>query len=186
MSDAAAEARLDAALIARVLAQDDRAAFAHLVRRHQGMVRAQLRRLCGSDDGRADDLAQETFLLAWRKLNQFRFEARFSTWLYQLAYSCFLQAVRAQRDEIALTPEHEVENDEGVQVDQNLSLDINKAIDQLPEAERSVLVHCYHLDLSHEEAAFVLKMPIGTLKSHINRGKAKLKQMLSAWSEHAN
>ena len=94
MTDGDAEARVDRALVARALLEGDRRAFEQLLRRHQGMVRAQLRRLLHGDEAAADDLAQETFLLAWRKLDQFRGEARFSTWLYRIAYSCFLQAVR--------------------------------------------------------------------------------------------
>jgi RNA polymerase sigma-70 factor (ECF subfamily) len=68
MLDRDADTRLDAALIARVLANEDRNAYAHLMRRHQGLVRAQLRRLCKGDQAWADDLAQECFLIAWRKL----------------------------------------------------------------------------------------------------------------------
>ena len=75
----------DAQLIARVLVNDDRHAFAELVRRHQAAVRACLRRLTTGNDALADDLAQETFILAWRNLKSFRQEARFSTWLYRVA-----------------------------------------------------------------------------------------------------
>ena len=94
VADQAAEAKIDHALVARVLLADDRRAFEQLVRRHQGLVRAQLRRLVHGDHAEADDLAQEAFIMAWRKLHQFRGEARFSTWLYRIAYSCFLQARR--------------------------------------------------------------------------------------------
>jgi len=96
VADSAAEARIDQSLVARVLLGDDRRAFEQLVRRHQGMVRAQLCRLLHGDQAAADDLAQETFLLAWRKLDQFRSEARFSTWLHRIAYACFLQACRTK------------------------------------------------------------------------------------------
>lgn len=94
MADGDAAARIDRALVARALLGQDRRAFEQLLRRHQGMVRAQLRRLLHGDEAAADDLAQETFLLAWRKLDQFRGESRFSTWLYRIAYSCSLQALR--------------------------------------------------------------------------------------------
>ena len=90
------ESRLDLALVKRVLLNEDRQAFNQLVRRHQSNVRAQLRRLCRNDNAWADDLAQDTFLQAWRKLSQFRSEARFSTWLYRIAHNCFLQAYRQQ------------------------------------------------------------------------------------------
>lgn len=94
MADSDADARIDRALVARALLGHDPRAFEQLVRRHQGLVRAQLRRLLHGDAAAADDLAQETFVLAWRKLDQFRGEARFSTWLYRIAYACFLQARR--------------------------------------------------------------------------------------------
>ena len=92
----------DSALVARVLAGDDRHAFAALVRRHQGPVRALLRRLCKGDDAFADDLAQETFLQAHRKLEQFRGDARFSTWIYRIAYNSFLMAIRSRHEEESL------------------------------------------------------------------------------------
>jgi RNA polymerase sigma-70 factor (ECF subfamily) len=174
--DRAAEARVDRALIARVLATDDRRAFEQLVRRHQGMVRAQLRRLVGGDAAQADDLAQETFVRAWRKLGQFRGEARFSTWLYRIAYSCFLQARRKRPplpDIAAARPPPAEPID--------LRLDIAQAMGRLSPGEQAVLLHCVQMGLSHEEAAYVLAMPLGTVKSHAARGKARLRAWLADW-----
>src|SRR6187401_1785100 len=87
----------DQELIARVLADDDRNAFAELVRRNQSPVRGLLRKLTGGDHGRADDLAQETFLRAYRALGSFRGETRFSAWLFGIAYRTFLSEQRARR-----------------------------------------------------------------------------------------
>jgi RNA polymerase sigma-70 factor (ECF subfamily) len=184
VADSAAEARIDQALVARALLGDDRGAFEQLVRRHQGMVRAQLCRLLHGDHAAADDLAQETFLLAWRKLDQFRSEARFSTWLHRIAYACFLQMCRtkswAARDaqddgmELLPAPAHAMD----------LHMDLAQAMRHLSAAEQTVLLHCVQLGLSHDEAAYVLAMPLGTVKTHATRGKAKLKTWLSAW-QHA-
>ena len=80
------ENRQEQQLTARV-AGGDSAAFAELVRLHQGYLRKLLGRVCKGDQARADDLAQETFVRAWRALPQFRGEARFRTWLTRLAYS---------------------------------------------------------------------------------------------------
>src|SRR5262245_26735424 len=87
----------DQDLIARVLADDDRNAFAELVRRNQSPVRGLLRKLTGGDHGLADDLAQETFLRAYRALGSFRGETRFSAWLFSIAYRAFLSDRRAQK-----------------------------------------------------------------------------------------
>lgn len=181
MTDQSADVQVDQALVARVLLADDRRAFEQLVRRHQGMVRAQLRRLLHGDDGRADDLAQETFLLAWRKLDQFRGEARFSTWLYRIAYTCFLQARRK-----GLSAADDIDGDASDSRTSprdavDLRLDIERAMRCLSEPEQIVLTHVVQLGLSHDEAAYVLAMPLGTVKSHTSRGKAKLRALLADW-----
>ena len=181
-----AEARIDQALVARSLGANDRRAFEQLVRRHQGMVRAQLRRLLHGDPAAADDLAQEAFLLAWRKLDQFRGAAKFSTWLYRIAYSCFLQAYR--KKPLLAGNDDEVAEDQlqATSPALDLQLDLERAMQRLSAAEQTVLLHCVQLGLSHEEAAYVLTMPLGTVKTHATRGKAKLKTWLAAWSEAVN
>src|SRR5438067_13938838 len=90
----------DAQLIARVLVKDDRHAFGELVRRHQSAVRACLRKLTAGNHALADDLAQETFLLAYRNLRSFRQEAKFSTWLYRIATNAFFAHHRKRREEL--------------------------------------------------------------------------------------
>lgn len=184
MVDRLAEARIDQALVARALLGNDPRAFEQLLRRHQGMVRAQLRRLLRGDEAVADDLAQETFLLAWRKLDQFRGEARFSTWLYRIAYACFLQRLRKRPWPAEAGAELEQLAAPAQPVD--LQLDVERAMQGLSGAEQAVLLHCVQLGLSHEEAAYVLAMPLGTVKTHALRGKAKLRSRLAAWRETAS
>lgn len=183
MADHDAEARVDQALVARVLLGNEGRAFEQLLRRHQGMVRAQLRRLLHGDEAGADDLAQEAFLMAWRKLDQFRGDARFSTWLYRIAYTCFLRASRKKAGalEDADGGEHEALTAPARTID--LQVDLERAMRRLSPAEQAVLLHCVQLGLSHEEAAYVLAMPLGTVKTHATRGKAKLRNWLSIWQE---
>ena len=183
MADSAAEARLDLALVARIRLDNDARAFEQLVRRHQGMVRAQLRRLLHGDRAAADDLAQEALLLAWRKLDQFRGEASFSTWLYCITYACFLQVYR--KKSLPLGDDGDGEADALPEPTQaiDLRIDLERAMQRLSTSEQTVLLHCVQLGLSHEETAYVLEMPLGTVKTHATRGKAKLKQWLSAWRD---
>ncbi|HVJ61619.1 MAG TPA: sigma factor-like helix-turn-helix DNA-binding protein [Tahibacter sp.] len=63
----------------------------------------------------------------------------------------------------------------------DLQLDLEQAMQRLSVAEQTVLLHCVQLGLSHDEAAYVLAMPLGTVKTHATRGKAKLKTWLAAW-----
>jgi RNA polymerase sigma-70 factor (ECF subfamily) len=158
------------------------------VRRHQSTVRACLRKLTSGNHALADDLAQETFLLAYRNLKSFRQEAKFSTWLYRIAYNTFLAEAR-KRKELPLAEEEDA--DEIVAADEAatplarsaaLSVDLERAMGKLSGAERAAIIQCYHNDLSHEEAAFVLGCPVGTVKTHILRAKQKLKAQLGAWA----
>ena len=183
MADREAGPGIDKALIARVLLGNDPRAFEQLVRRHQGMIRAQLRRLLQGDAAMADDLAQEVFLLAWKKLGQFRGDAQFSTWLYRIAYSCFLQARRRSSWSESRAKEDAVDELQAPAEATDLQLDLARAMRQLSAAAQAVLLHCVQLGLSHEEAAYVLDMPLGTVKTHALRGKTKLRQQMAAWRE---
>lgn len=182
MADAAIEAGVDRRLVARALLAGDRRAFEQLMRRHQGMVRAQLRRLLNGDRAMADDLAQETFLLAWRKLHQFRGDARFATWLYRIAYMCFLQAARKRSLPIGDAPANDTARTPPLDAI-DLRMDVARAMRHLSGAEQTVLLHCVELGLSHSEVAYVLAMPLGTVKSHALRGKEKLRALLADWRE---
>ena len=187
----------DAQLIARVVVHDDRNAFSELVRRHQSAVRTTLRRLTMGNHALADDLAQETFMLAYRNLKSFRQEAQFSTWLYRIATNAFLADARKRREELLGDRDQDIapedDDDGGRSADPagadhtraaSLRIDMDRALAVLSEAERAAIVQCYHNDLSHEEAAIVLNCPVGTVKTHILRAKTKLKARLAAWEPH--
>ena len=173
-------ASTDAELILAASREGDREAYAELVRRHQSMVRAVLRRLTGGDAALADDLAQEAFLLAWRRLATFRFEARFSTWLYRIAFNAW-QSERRRTREVLLGEDDEAipepdAGDNGPGPEDRL--DLERALATLSDGERAAIAACYAADLSHEEAARALGIPLGTVKTHILRAKAKLRARL--------
>jgi RNA polymerase sigma-70 factor (ECF subfamily) len=173
--DAAATERRLVALAAG----GDRAAFAALVQAHQGYLRKLLGRICRGDQGRADDLAQEAFLRAWRALPGFRGEARFRTWLTRLAYS----ALSAERpglpsaDDAEALPDAEAHLSHGA----DWHIDLDRALATLSEAQRHAVLLCYGADLSHAEAAQVLGWPLGTVKTQVLRAKARLREQLQAW-----
>jgi RNA polymerase sigma-70 factor, ECF subfamily len=171
-------------LIARVLRDGDQHAFAELVRRHQSQLRASLRKMTGGNIALADDIAQETFILAWKNIRAFRFEARFSTWLYRIAFNAWQSEVRKKHDlpmhEDAPEPEPAPSHAAGV----GMKRDLERAMQLLNEAERNAIVQCYYNDLSHEEAAYVLGIPLGTVKTNILKAKEKMRGPLSAYDEN--
>ena len=171
----------DADLVARVFLDDDHQAFAELVRNHQSAVRGLLRQLTRSDFALADDLAQETFLRAYKNIRSFRGEAKFSTWLYRIAYNCFREEAR-KRKELVGIDEARLEAEQDPQtVDPALKHDLMHALQLLPLPERSAILLCCQNGLSHDEAARVLEIPLGTVKTNVLRGREKLKRSLAAW-----
>ncbi len=158
-------------------------AFARLVRAHQSRVRLQLRRLVHGDAALADDLAQETFVQAWLHLNEFRGDARLATWLHRIALTRFLQhARRPQLPQEWRETETDDEPGHDPRAVEGLARDVERALASLSEIQRLAVVHCFHLDLSHAEAAQVLGLPLGTLKSHLDRAKTRLRDLLVAWN----
>jgi RNA polymerase sigma-70 factor (ECF subfamily) len=176
----------DAELILAVLQRDDRRAFAVLVERHQSRVRTVLRRLTRGDTALADDLAQETFVLAWRNLKNFRFEARFSTWIYRIAFNAWQSEARKRREVSLELDDHVLADDESSSMempDVAARVDLERAMETLSDGERAAIGACYYADLSHEEAAVALGMPLGTVKTHVLRAKAKLRARLASKKE---
>lgn len=151
---------------------DDKA-FAELVRRRQGAVRGLLRKLC-HDATLADDLAQETFVQAWRTLSQLRSAGAFGGWLKQVAVRVWLQYARRSR--LAFDP---LEDAESVQdFDDSSGIDLKRALERLKPAQRLCVVLSYGEGLSHGEIADATGWPLGTVKSHVARGGARLKEWL--------
>jgi RNA polymerase sigma-70 factor (ECF subfamily) len=166
----------DRELVERAVKSRDVAAFNLLARQNQSKVRGLLLRLTRGNHALADDLAQETFLEAWRGITNFRGESSFSTWLYRIAYSRFLMQARKRKPDEPLddwdgtTPSSEGQA--------QARIDLDRAMKKLAPAESAALTLCFALGLSNTEAADTMQIPLGTLKSHVLRGREKLKVIL--------
>ena len=180
----------DTELIARILVNDDRHAFGELVRQHQSAVRGFLRRLTGGQHAQADDLAQETFIEAYRSLARFQGESSFGAWLFGIAYNRFRTSRRRQRETVEWNGEagaqgvaagHEA-TVSAAPATVDLQQDLAAALARLSADEQSAIHLCYTEGLTHEEAAAVLGCPVGTVKTHVLRAKDKLRTHLRAWA----
>ncbi len=175
----------DASLVVRVVANDDESAFELLVRRHQSKLRNFLRRLTRNDPERADDLAQETFLKAYRAIRTYKGTAAFSSWLYRIAYNSFLNDERARFPEAALedsVPSRSIHAFDNA----GLEMDVDGALQQLSLRQRAVFDLHYKKGMTHEEIGSALDMPLGTVKSDIRRGLERLRQYLKDWKQNGH
>lgn len=162
--------------IARVAIDGDHAAFAELVRLHQSPLRQFLRRLAGDDPALADDLAQETFLKAWRHIGSFRGEGRFLSWLFRIGFQTFADRRRATGQRVD-EPLDDAPSAFEEQPERGLDgARLLRLVDQLQPLERSAMHLHYAQDLSHSEVAETLQLPIGSVKSLIRRARLKLQR----------
>lgn len=175
-----AHAELAASLIVAARRGSDYA-FARLVRLYQSPVRAFLRRLAGGDHARADDLAQQVFMKAHRTIAGYAGTGSFAGWLYRIAYREFLNDERKRVRRRDLDEANAAAPDPAPTMGPDLRLDVAAALMRLKPEERAAITLCLSEGMSHPEAAKILDMPVGTVKSHIARGREKLKASLHVW-----
>lgn len=157
--------------------------LAGLIVSHQANLYAFLYRMCGDADT-AEDLMQETFVRALRASHRYRPTARVSTWLFSIAANILRdrwrrQAVRGAPvplDDLALAAPETTEEQALAGISHER---VRAALVRLPLEQRSAVVLRYYHDLSYEEIAQALACPIGTVRSRLHGGMARLRSMLA-------
>jgi len=167
---------LDESLVAAAQAGSTEA-FSRLVERHQQAVRAFLRRACG-DWGLADDLAQETFLAAWSRIGRLKAGASVRAWLCGIGYNKHLSAVRSGARDRIREASYEADRETARGADAADRMALEAAMGDLPVEQRACVALCLAADFSHAEASEALGLPLGTVKSHVTRGRSRLLQAL--------
>jgi len=168
----------------------DQDAFAQLVQRYQRRVFNLVYRMLQQYE-EANETTQETFLAAWQGLPAFRGDARFATWLYRIAYNCSLKQLEQRKRDKALQVALEAEQDNTKLVDTEMDVRDRQALvrehlSHLPAKYRIVLILRHLQDMTYEEMAEILTMPIGTIKTHLFRARNLLKERLQALDRESN
>jgi len=165
----------------------DQDAFAQLVQRYQRRIFNLVYRMLQHYE-EANEITQETFLAAWQGLPSFRGEARFATWLYRIAYNCALKQLETRKRDralqAALQAEQALESEStfdraSAQIDayEQQAL-VQEHLSHLPAKYRIVLILRHLQDMTYEEMAEILTMPVGTIKTHLFRARNLLKERL--------
>lgn len=172
----------DAELAIRARAGSD-AAFGRLVERHQAAVRGFLRRTLGGGWAEADDVAQEAFLTAWRSMGSLRDPAAVRSWLLGIAWRKAQDRMRGARRGAARDAAwlESVDAPSGLSPEDRLSL--ASALGALAPDVRACVALCLADGWSHADAAQALGLPLGTVKSHVARGRARLLTALGGSDE---
>jgi RNA polymerase sigma-70 factor, ECF subfamily len=167
----------------------DQDAFSQLVLRYQRRIYNLVYRMVQHYE-EASEITQEAFLAAWQGLPSFRGDARFATWLYRIAYNCALRQLEARKRERALHAALQAEqaldgDDHQQQAEARLDAREQQAVVQeqlahLPAKYRIVLILRHLQEMTYEEMAEILAMPVGTIKTHLFRARNLLKERLQA------
>lgn len=190
----------DAPLVARAVAGDVRA-FELLVLKHRRRIERLISRMVRDSD-LVEDVAQETFIKAWRALPQFRGDAQFYTWLYRIAVNTAKKALVALRRD-PLLPEHALHADtdedetsarrpeptspetpETELAAREIAAAVNAAMEALPEDQRQAVTLREIEGLSYEDIAAVMQCPIGTVRSRIFRARESISARIKPLLEH--
>ncbi|WP_395377379.1 RNA polymerase sigma factor [Marinicella sp. W31] len=155
------------------MSSQDHQAFARLVNKYQSGLRHYMRRLTAGDHHGAEDLAQDTFLMVYTKLHQYKSTGSFKSWLYTIAYRLFLDRLQKLKtvsyEQLMPTPPlaHNP-MDADIYAEQLMRL--------LKPKERALLTLAYVEGMSHQEIEKITQLPLGSIKSYIHRAKQKLQQ----------
>lgn len=154
--------------------------FIDLVRAEQESLRRFLLALCGGNAFEADDIAQDALIRAYVASGSFLGLSRFSTWLFRIAYNCYIDRCRKPRAETVPTDTPQALNvTSGEETDAGFKYQqLYQALDSLQEKEKAAIILHYFEDLSIKEIASIMQIPSGTVKYHLSTGRTRLKSLL--------
>ena len=179
----------DRELIDRALS-GNRNAYAAILNRYKGMVFSLAFKILQNRES-AEEIAQDSFLKAFRALPNFKFESKFSSWLYRIVYTTCMTHLRKKSiltEELNEThseiPESQGENFD-LQLDRKIKKAwIEKALSQIPQEDSHILYLYYFLDLSLKEMGLILDTPEENLKVRLFRARKRLKQQLEPFQQN--
>lgn len=154
--------------------------FIDLVRAEQESLRRFLLALCGGDTDLADDIAQDALVRAYVASGSFLGLSKFSTWLFRIAYNCYIDHHRRVRpDTVSADSVQALNIPSGDETDASFRYQrLYQALESLPEKEKAAIVLHYFEDRSIKEISSILEIPAGTVKYHLSIGRNHLKSLL--------
>lgn len=177
--------------------QGDRQAFDQLVAMYQNRAYQFALRLTHNQDDAADMVA-ETFIRAYKAIERFRSEASFSTWLFRILYNAYLDLQRRDKSKRHVSLDERIEGEDGemrrqipdtsaspqeLAEGEEQKVALMKAVHQLPDYQQSMILLFHTEGKSYEEIAEIVGLPLGTVKSRMNRARLSLRKILSGQAE---
>ncbi len=152
--------------------------YEEMVNRYQ----QKLRRLAGyylKDEQAAEDAVQETLVAAYKNLEKFRPEKKFAVWLFVIAKNKVMDELRRRKKLLPLSESLPAAEEEIFGIDETDRAKLHAGLKSLPEKQNQALRLYYFADLSYQEISKRLKLPVNTIRSHLKRGKERLKKLFT-------
>lgn len=179
--------------LVRLAQSGERGAFSTLVTKYRRRILKITLRYTRNDED-AEDAVQETFIKAYRALNHFRGDAAFSSWLYRIAVNSAktVLALRARNSRVMFSQDeegpttmlNELETPEDLAITEEICVEVNAAIEGLPDEQRTAIVMCEFQGLSYSQVAAAMSCPIGTVRSRVSRARDAIDQRLHRVFDH--
>jgi len=162
-------------LLARAIAADAYA-FTQLLKLHDDLLRAYAYRLLAGDHALADDALQDAYIKAFRNIGRFRRDSSFGTWLHRIVHNCCVDAMRRRRESSRSDVDITQPGDHASATVERVA--IAAALRNLPIHQRAVVVLVDAHGFDYQEAADVLGIPVGTVRSRLARARTALRRQL--------
>lgn len=178
---AAGYTRTEEELVKAVL-RNDRDAFRELIRRYERLVLQIVCRMVQRTPDR-EDLCQEVFLKVYNKLDNYRFEAKLSTWIGRIAFNTcvnFLQRKRVTWQDVDEELQDSSKQPDELIVRKEQAQQLWKLVDELPAIQQTIISLYHQEQMTLEEISVMLDMPMGTVKSYLHRARQALKKKLQS------
>jgi len=166
--------------LAALSARGDRMAFGVLAERAAPVAFDLLRRM-GAQKALAEDLAQDAMIAALKAIHTYRGDAPFTAWVMRIAARLYFKRyARDARTELMADPVDPETPSGEAERQSHARMDLDRALARLSKGERTCVSLCHGVGMTHEEIAALTTLPLGTVKSHVNRGMAKLRRLMAA------
>lgn len=189
------KSELDEKTLVNAVLSDDRKAFEQLVRNYEGLVIHIVGTLIKNEQDR-EDLCQDVFVKVYQKLNGFQFRSKLSTWIGNIAYNSsinFLQKKRAIFLDDLFGADHyekpdnkyesivkssDTQTPETILIQKDEKLLLERLVETLPKIQKTILLLFHQDEISIDEISNIMEMPVNTVRSHLFRARARLKEIL--------
>lgn len=165
--------------LVKIIRSENKELYSEIVKKYQGKLFRYANNIV-RDESRTTDIVQQTFIKAFINLNGFDISKSFSSWIYRIAHNEAMNLIKKYKKEISLSPDFDIQSLDNVEDEytkEEVTIEVKKCLKNIPLLYSEPLSLYYLEDKSYEEVGDILRLPVGTVGTRINRAKALMKKI---------